>query len=368
MRTALFLFVLTSMQLYAAVSAHAQLAGDPELGIDESCGLNPDDPERETVLFLTRFGLFLQSSSSQVTPDSQGPDGGSGQGSGSPPFSASMVFSPGTNSATAPLLRRGGVVYSFPETTYSTYLTDFSYATEAALDAGFPAGNYSAEYNSDGSIISISRSLAEFNLPTPTISNFDELQSFPIGQAFILRWHPFENAHSMDSAITVRIEEIDEHGEFVKTVFIAPNYCEKIVLGPTDSEITVPATVLQPGKKYQGDLSFGRTGYDEKTTVPSLQFDTFDSKQTRFPLRGAVTGGGTESPATVRSIVPVGDGKFTLTVNTPGASSVIVETSVDLNTWTLHAQMPAGPAGVTTFDLTPSALERTRFYRARTSQ
>lgn len=368
MRTALFLFIVTSLHFYATVSAHARLASDPELGIDENCGINPDDPQRETFLFLTRFGLYLQSSSSQVTPDFPGVDGGSGQGSGSPPFFASMVFSPGTNSATAPLLRRGGVVYSFPETTYSTYLTDFTYETEAALAAGFPGGNYSAEYNSDGSIISVSRTLAEFNLPTPAISNFDELQSFPIGQAFTLRWHPFENALSKGSAVTVRIEEIDDFGGLVKTVFIAPDYCKKIVLRPTDTEMSVPATILQPGKKYQGELSFGRSEYDEKTTVPPLLFDTFDSKLTRFPLRGAVTGGGTESPATVRSIVPAGDGKFTLTVNTPGASSVIVETSVDLDTWALHAQMPAGPAGVTQFDLTISALERTRFYRARTAQ
>lgn len=113
MRTALFLFIVTSLHFYATVSAHARWASDPELGIDENCGINPDDPERETFLFLTRFGLYLQSSSSQVTPDFPGVDGGSGQGSGSPPFFASMVFSPGTNSATAPLLRRGGVVYSF---------------------------------------------------------------------------------------------------------------------------------------------------------------------------------------------------------------------------------------------------------------
>ena len=356
MRTALFLFVLTSFQFCATVSAHAQLAGDPIAGIDENCGNNPDDPERETVLFLTRFGVFLQSSAPQVTPDSQG--------SGSSPFSASIVFSPGTNSATAPLIRRAGVVYSFPETTYRTYLTDFAFETEAALAAGFPAGSYSAEYNSDGSIISVSRTMAEFNLPTPTISNFDELQSFPIGQAFTIRWRPFENANSTDSTITLRIEEIDDRGGFVKTVFIAPDYCKKIVLQPTDAEIAVPAAILQPGKKYQGELFFGRTGYEEKTTVPSLLFDTLDSKQTRFPL-GGVTGGGTESPATVRSIVPAGDGKFTLTVDTPGASSVIVETSVDLKIWSLYARMPAGPAGVTTFDVTPS--ERTRFYRARTS-
>ncbi|MEO8425953.1 MAG: hypothetical protein ABI651_02460 [Verrucomicrobiota bacterium] len=366
MKTALFLFVLTNLQFYAAVSAHAQLAGDPVSGIDENCGNNPDDPERETVLFLSRFGLFLQSSSSQVTPDSQGIAGGSGEGTSSSPFSVSMVFSSGTNSATAPLVRRGGVVYSFPETTYSTYMTNFAFETETALSAAFPAASYSAEYNSDGSIISVSRTVAEFNLPTPTISNFDELQSFPIGQAFTIRWSPFENANSKDSTITLRIEEIDDQGGFLRTVFIAPDYCKKLVLRPTDAEITVPATILQPGKKYQGELFFGRTGYEERTTVPSLLFDTLDSKQTRFPLGGAVSGGGTESPATVRSIVPAGNGKFTVTFNTPGASSVIVETSVDLKTWSLYAQMPAGPAGVTAFDLTPSASERTRFYRVRT--
>lgn len=356
MRTALFLLISISLQFYAAVSAHAQLGGDPELGINKNCGISPDDPQRETALFLFRFGVFLQSSASQVTPDSQG--------SGSSPFSASMVFSPGTNSATAPLIRRGGVVYSFPETAYRTYFTDVAFETEAALAAGFPAGSYAAEYNSDGAIISVSRTMAEFNLPAPTISNFDELQSIPIGQVFIIRWRQFDNANLQDSTITLRVEEIDEQGGFVKIVFLAPDYCRKIDLRPTDAEMTVPATILEPGKKYQGVLSFGRTGYEEKTTVPSLLFDTFDSKQTRFPLRGAVTGGGTESPATVRSVVPAGDGKFTVTVNTPGAIKVRVQTSVDLKTWTLYAELAAGPDGVTSFDLTPLASEPFRFYRA----
>ena len=63
MKTELFLFFLTGLQFCGAVSARAQLASDPVSGIDANCGINPDDPKRETILFFSRFGVFLQWSS-----------------------------------------------------------------------------------------------------------------------------------------------------------------------------------------------------------------------------------------------------------------------------------------------------------------
>ncbi len=364
MRTALFLFVLTSLQFHAAVSAQAQSGGDTASSIDDSCAIDPATPQGDTVLFFIRLGMFLQLSSSQVTPDSQFMYGGSGESTNLLPFSALMVFLSGTNSSTEPLIRCGGVVYSLPETgdtSSGIYLTNFAFETESALAAGFPAGSYSAQYSADdGSIISVPLTMADFNLPTPTVANFDELQSFTNGQAFTVRWLPFENANLTNSSITLRIEEIGDYGEHMQTVFLAPNYCTNIVLRPTDVAITVPATILQPGEKYQGELSFGRTGYAQTTTVPSLLFEAADSKQTRFPLGGAVV---TAPSITLASIVPSGAGTFTVTVNTSGTPSVMVETSVDLAYWEFYALMPAGPGGVTTFDFTPSASEPARFYR-----
>jgi hypothetical protein len=362
MRTPLFLFVLTSLQFYAAVPAQAQSAGGAASGIDDSCAINPAAPQGDTVLFFTRVGMFLQSSSSQVTPDSQVMYDAWGQSTNSAPFSATMVFVPGTNSADAPLIRSGAAVCSVPQTSeYGGSMTNFAFGTETALAAGFPAGSYSAQYSAgDGSIISVPLTLPDFNLPTPTIANFDELQSSLVGQPFTVRWLPFENANLTNSSITLRIEEISDYGEVVQTVFLAPNYCTNIVLLPTDAEMTVPAGILEPGNKYQGELCFGSTAYAAITTVPPLLFEAADSKQTRFPLGGAVV---PVPSVTLASIVPSGPGTFTVTVNTSGTPSVIVDTSVDLQYWSYYALIPAGPGGVTTFDFTPSASEPARFYR-----
>jgi hypothetical protein len=366
MRTALFLLVLTSVHFWAAVVAHAQSGRDPAPGIDANCAINPAAPQGDTVLFFARFGLFLQSSASQVAPDPRSIHVSSGTGASSSPFSASMMFFSGTNSATAPLLRRGAWVYAVPDTGGNGTMTNYAFATESALAAGFPADSYSAQYSAeDGSINSVALALADFNLPTPTIANFDQLQSFPVGQAFTVRWLPFGNANVPNSSITLRIEEIDDYGDVVKTVFLAPNYCTNILLRPTDAEITVPAGILQPGIKYQGELCFGRLAYARQATAPSLLFETSDSKQTRFPLGGAVV----PAPSiAVESIVPAGDGKYTVRLRVTGAPSVIVDTSVDLVYWEFYVLKAADPGGVTTFDFTPAASEQTRFYRVRTYQ
>jgi len=364
MKTALFLLALTTVHFCVAVSAHAQSGGDTAPGIGDNCTINPANPQGDTVLFFTRYGLFLQPSASQVVPDPKAIDKTSGTGTNSSPFSAMLMFVGGTNATTAPLLRCGASVYSLPDTGYNGSIISFVFDSEMALAAGFPGGSYSAQYSAgDGSVISSSLTLADFNLPMPAIANLDELQSCTNGQAFTIRWLPFAGASLTNSAIALRIEEIDDYGNILKAVFLAPNYCTNIVLLPTAAEMTVPAGILQPGNKYQGELCFSRFAFAQKTTAPSLLFATSDSKQTRFPLGGALVAA---PSVTVASIAPSGGGKFTATLNVTGAPSVMVETSVDLAYWEYSGLMPAGPEGVTTFDFTPSASEPARFYRFRT--
>jgi hypothetical protein len=254
-------------QPLATVTGGYRIASNSGGSPSETCA-----PAAPGSYVVTKFIQYIQAAPDTVLPVS----------ANSASFAAS-VLSP----STGPAVTNGSLV--LPDNTTKAFITqpggyrlNQSFSTETALDAAYPAGNYTLRFVQTGE----PERVIPMTVPTtptviPKIENFAEAQAIDATKDFTLRW----NAYSPQGpGAIVRVVITDEFGN---RIFLAPNQCVPRVLDPAATSVVIPANYLRPGFNYQGQLIFTINYYNSATDVPQMTGNGFVQRSTLFSIRAA---------------------------------------------------------------------------------
>lgn len=269
---------------------------------------------------------------------------------------AAMVgasFSAATNQTVSRVTITGPGVNQTLSNLFGTFFATESFSSGAALEAAFPAGNYTVTASGAGTAQIAVGSTA--SVPVPQFLNLTELASMDVTKPFTLRFAPFTGAGQFDG-ISLSIQADGNAGEFH-----APDYCLKIELTNKATSIVIPANTFQAGHKYSGEISFTKSTFDTNS-IPNTYVSSGLMVQTKFDLTSGGPGPGT-IPIWKGVIVRNPDGTLSFGVQADTGASLAIESSDDLKNWTQFSVVTAlnGNADV---KLDPKTASR-RFIRAR---
>lgn len=157
-------------------------------------------------------------------------------------------------SATVQLPSGGGTQTLPPENDFSL---GADYATQAAMDAAYPNGNYTMTINTadDGNRVAVlNTSLNTYPATTPRVSNFSVAQAINSGTDFRLTWDAFSGGTTNDF-IQVQIDDpfqTDSH------LFETGQPGEPNALNGTNVFCVIPAGTLPGGQSYNLTLLYGK--------------------------------------------------------------------------------------------------------------
>jgi hypothetical protein len=226
-------------------------------------------------------------------------------------------------------------------------------SSAAALDAAFPAGNYTLNATGAGSATVALGSVG--TVPVPKINNLVELGSMNAGNAFTLTFAPFTGVTANDS-IFISINEVNGTGQFY-----APDFCRNILLPNTATSVVIPANTFKAGARYEGSITFSKGNGFNTNAINGVTTYATVSAVTEF---GFETGGGPQ-PAAPRwtTIRRNGNGTITFVLTAQAGANLVIEGGEAGGSWT---QAGAGVATGGTFEFTVDPrLQPRRLYRAR---
>lgn len=236
---------------------------------------------------------------------------------------------------------------------FGFFLANRDFATPAALDAAFPAGNYTITATGAGAAtLAISDTGA---IPTPRITNVEALRTMDVTQAFTLTFAPFTGAAATDS-IFISISEQEGQGEFH-----APDPCRNILLPNTATSIVIPANTFRVGRKYNGSISFSRNSFDTNS-IPNSGVSAGVTKTTSFEFTQG--GGGTPTKPMWTSIARNQDGTLTYTLLGDTGVNLAIEASDSPDTGWAQLTTAILATGSHQFTVDPRTANK-RFFRAR---
>ncbi len=233
-------------------------------------------------------------------------------------------------------------------------------ATDAALDAAYPAGNYTLRFTQTGQperVIPMTMPAA--SVPVPKIANFAAAQAVNAAQGFTLSWNAFTGAGASDYlSLTIT----DGLGNLL---FQAPNPCVPRELPVTATSIVIPANTLETNKSYSAMLAFGRTFYSSTNAVPEMAGFGGVSRSTEFTINTG-TGGGAADPArfTGYRLLPNGNPQMNLTGTAAHAYTIQRTSSLVTPAWSNAGTVTMDGAGAAVFEDTAAGKTFPLFYRA----
>jgi hypothetical protein len=160
--------------------------------------------------------------------------------------------------------------------------------TLPTLESGYPAGTYIFTLQSPGNTwpctVNFPASLVIPN--APYLTAFPAIQAVDPSQPFVLGWEAFQGGTAQDSI----------HVELYGDVFQTPPFGLPGSLPGTAQSVTIPADTLDPGRSYDGAITF----YDLLLTTNSCGYISlvYYSATTEFSL---VTAGGAPPLAITRT-------------------------------------------------------------------
>jgi hypothetical protein len=237
--------------------------------------------------------------------------------------------------------------------TFGFFLGNREFATPEALDAAFPAGDYTVTATGAGSATLAFGNTTQ--IPTPRFNNLPALTGMDPAQAFTLTFAPFNGAGANDS-IFININAADDTNEFH-----APDFCKNIELPNTATSVVIPANTFKAGQQLRGQISFSRNSFDTNS-IPSTSLSGGVSKTTSF---GLTLDGGEEPRAPMwTTITRNPDGTLSYTITGDTGLNIGIEASETLTGgWTqVSTGLLAG--GSFQFIVNPNTPTK-RFYRAR---
>lgn len=185
------------------------------------------------------------------------------------------------------------------------------HASQASLDAAWPAGKFSFDVTVFGPMQYYTNTLPATSFPpAPRVDNLVAAQSIDASSAFTLAWLPFAGGTTND---LIHLQVFSSTGAVFATGFTprATNALDGLA-----TTVAIPAGTLSPGHACLGRLTF----YKFTTTVTNsfpAAFGTYGFyAQTDFYL--ATAGAGDATPPTVASSSP-GNDSLGVPTNTPVA-------------------------------------------------
>jgi hypothetical protein len=234
-----------------------------------------------------------------------------------------------------------------------------SFASVAAMDLAYPAGNYDFELRQPESTVvaHVVLVFASGGYPTlPRLSNFTAAQAIDPAADFTLTWDAFAGANTNTDAI--QIEVTDRNGQ---VLFSAPDSCANRPLPATATAIVLPKNTLASGQTYTLTLSFFHLN-DSGKTMPGTTAKGFTAvvRQTRTTIK--TTGGLPDAPAPIIRSIALVNGKLTLLVDSATDRSLTLEHTTGLGLPFTSLVTTNPPVSPVTIVVAPPAL--TGFLRA----
>ena len=306
-------------------------------------------PDTWGTYSLSKMAMYQQTSTADPVPD------------GESPFMFGVFL---TSPQAGPALTAGTL--TLPDNSTKTLEALFSFlsyndtpATEAALDAAYPAGNYTLRFTQTGQperVITMTMPAAA--IPVPKIANFSEAQAVNAAQDFTLRWNVFTGAGA-DDYISVTVTDDDGN-----LLFQAPNLCIPRELPVTATSTVIPANALQTDKTYRGTLTFGRMFYSSTNAVPDMGGFGGRARFTEFTVKTGTGGTAGAAEFTGYRLLPNGNPQMDLE-GTPGASYTIQRTgNVGSANWTSAGTATMNASGRAVFEDAQAGKVFPLFYRA----
>ncbi len=247
---------------------------------------NPDGvPSTWGVYGISKASNFEQTSAADPLPQNS---------------ETAFVFSALVSSPQAgPVVTAGSVTLPDGSVSNLTVFANFGQffatpATEAALNAAFPGGNYVLRFTQSGQAErAINMTMPAAMPPVPKIANFDEAQAVNAGADFVLRWNAFTGSGA-NSHLSIVIS--DDQGN---SLFQAPDPCVPRDLPVTATWVVITANTLQSNQTYSATLVFGQIFYSSTNTVPEMSGFGDISRSTQFSIKTGQGGSGTVVAATL---------------------------------------------------------------------
>lgn len=306
-------------------------------------------PDTWGTYSLSKMAMYQQTSTADPVPD------------GDSPFMFGVFL---TSPQAGPALTAGSV--TLPDNSTKTLEAVFSFlsysdtpATEAALNAAYPPGNYTLRFTQSGQAERvITMTVPAATIPVPKIANFNEAQAVNAAQDFTLRWNAFTGAGANDY---ISVMVTDTNGN---VMFQAPNLCIPRELPVTATSTVIPANALQTDKTYRGTLTFGRMFYSSTNAVPEMGGFGGHARSTEFTVKTGSGGAVGQARFTGYRLLPNGNPQMDLT-GTPGASYTIQRTgSIGSANWTSAGTATMNGGGQAVFEDTQADKVFPLFYRA----
>lgn len=281
-----------------------------------------------------------------------------------PPTFGAFVNSPAVNTVTdATLTGPGNQDIPF-QGFGGSFLASEEFATQAAMDADYPAGTYAFTLTRETggpNQFSMQMPASTAYPPIPQVSNFAAAQTIDPAQDFTLNFNALTGASGSDF-IGITINDGNT------TVLSAPDLCIPLLLANTATSFTIPADTLTAGKSYTLRLTFSRTFYNSTTAPPN--FASFGALQRQTVLTIVTTGGG-GGPQPQLAVAGFQSGFFALNVTgmQPATNYRVQYSSTFLpNSWQplQDAQNVTTTTPMPIFDLTSTSTTGRRFYRVIT--
>lgn len=239
-------------------------------------------------------------------------------------------------------------------------------ASEAALDAAYPAGSYTLRFTQTGQPERvIPMTLGNANPPVPKVANYTEAQSVNAAQNFTLRWNAFTGVSGQDA---ISLVVVNTNSGVV--VFQAPDLCVPRELPATATSIVIPAGTLASSQTYLATLTFNRVGYSQTNAVPQMAGFGGLARSTEFTIKTGSGGGpgpGVAARFTAWRLLPNGNPELTFTGTPAHAYTVQRATRLNAPDWTNAGTLTTDATGKAVFEDAQPGKQMPLFYRALTN-
>jgi hypothetical protein len=196
-------------------------------------------------------------------------------------------------------------------------LTACGYTTQTALDAAYPAGNYTFTMKSVSSNLQVTLNFPGTltQPPAPHITNYAAAQTVDPTRPFQLGWDPFSGGTAADCIYV----------EVLPNGFQTPAIGEAGALNGLATAAVIPAGTLQPNTSYSASVTFYH--YVLTTNSSNLTI-SYRSSVTEFPLQTIASAG---PVIVITNAVCATDGSFGFDVACAPSLSLLVERKTALS-------------------------------------